>query len=181
MAQLVRATGDAQIPKALGALDRPAAPPASHSIGHRRGGQGLRRKCCRLKKLVPSLSDAAIKSDRAKDQAQLNDQVGGAVARSAGTPPPANTNSCKSIWTDERTIGTGLFPIMDTACRLSRSRGSRRWSPRRDLACCRRGGGIAAAYQIANAISIYNAAVIAGSPHQAGHRRHHGSSRHAPP
>lgn len=115
MAQLVRATGDVTEAQRLLRLSTDLAaatgkPLASVTAAIAKAQTG---NATSLKKLVPSLSDAAVKSGNwAKIQKELNSQVGGAAAESAGTAAGQYKLMQIELGELQETIGAGLLPIM---------------------------------------------------------------------
>lgn len=117
LAGLVRATGDVTAAHKLmkDALDISAAtgkPLATVSAALQKAYNGQGGS---LKRLLPSMSDAALKSGQwSKIQAELNDQVGGAAAKSAQTAEGQYKLLGLQIKGVQVAIGSALLPAIQT-------------------------------------------------------------------
>ena len=164
MAQLVRASGDVHESQKLLALSADLAaatgkPLATVTAAVAKGYAG---NAASLKKLVPSLSDAAVKSGNwAKVQKELNGQVGGAAAASAETASGQYKLMTIEISELQESIGAGLLPILQTVLPyLAQFAAIAGQHPGAILAVAGAVGAVAAAILVANAaIRVYTIAM----------------------
>jgi hypothetical protein len=115
MAQLVRATGDVKKSQDLLRLSADLAAATGKSLATTSAAvaKGYAGQMTSLKKLVPSLSDAAIKSkDWATVQAELNAQVAGAAKGQAQTAAGQYKALQISINELQESIGAALLPAL---------------------------------------------------------------------
>jgi len=162
MAQLVRATGDVHEAQKLLALSTDLAaasgkPLATTTAAIAKAQAGSYTS---LKKLVPSLSDAAIKSgDWAAVQKELNKQVGGAAADSAQTASGQYKLMQISMSELQESIGAGLLPVLQAILPVMTSFADIAGGhPGAILAVGAAIAGLAAAVVLANAaLTIHNA------------------------
>lgn len=115
LAGAVRATGDLTQAHSLLklALDTSAATGKPLGTVVTALGKAYNGSAGSLKRLVPSLSDAAIKSgDYARIQAELNKQVEGAAAGQAQTAAGQYKSMQIAIHELQEEIGTALLPVM---------------------------------------------------------------------
>jgi len=164
MAQLVRASGDVHESQKLLALSADLAaatgkPLATVTAAVAKGYAG---NAAGLKKLVPGLSDAAVKSkDWAKVQAELNAQVGGAAAESAETASGQYRLMTIEMGELQESIGAGLLPILQAVLPVfTRFAGIAGQHPGAILAVAGAVAAVAAAILAANAaIRVYTTAM----------------------
>jgi hypothetical protein len=117
LAELVRATGDVAKAQDLLKLSADVSAATGKDLASvtKAVGKAYNGSAGSLKRLVPSISDAAIKSGKwSKIQAELNGQVGGAAAKSAKTTEGQYKilqNTMKGL---QVTIGLALLPAFQS-------------------------------------------------------------------
>ena len=117
MSNLVRATGDAAKAQQLLGLAMDVSAATGKPLGSVSAalGKAYNGSYGALKKLVPTLSDAAIKAgDFGAVQKELNKQVGGAAQGDAETAAGQYRAMENSLHELEVTLGEALLPVMQT-------------------------------------------------------------------